>query len=118
MDNTFYFNSDSNICATECWVIEYLFYMGVDDSRENIKMSCVQKENFLDGMNVQFQMIFMKKFSIKKNESSSFYIFKLVITNRPGTAKQTKTKGNLCAILLLLFFSFWFIISLSNERGN
>lgn len=46
MDNTFYFNSDSNICATECWVIEYLFYMGVDDSRENIKNELRSKREF------------------------------------------------------------------------
>lgn len=46
MDNTFYFNSDSNICATENWVIEYLFYMGVDDSRENIKNELRSKREF------------------------------------------------------------------------
>lgn len=46
MDNTFYFNSDSNICATEHWVIEYLFYMGVDDSRENIKNELRSKREF------------------------------------------------------------------------
>ena len=46
MDNIFYFNSDSNICATENWVIEYLFYMGVDDSRENIKNELRSKRGF------------------------------------------------------------------------
>lgn len=46
MDNIFYFNSDSNICATEYWVIEYLFYMGVDDSRENIKNELRSKREF------------------------------------------------------------------------
>lgn len=46
MDNTFYFNSDSNICATENWVIEYLFYMGVDDSRKNIKNELRSKREF------------------------------------------------------------------------
>lgn len=46
MDNTFYFNSDSNICATENWVIEYLFDMGVDDSRENIKNELRSKREF------------------------------------------------------------------------
>lgn len=46
MGNIFYFNSDLNTCATEYWVIDYLFYMGVDDSRENIKNELRSKREF------------------------------------------------------------------------
>lgn len=47
MDNTFYFNLELNTCATENWVVDYLFYnMGVDDSRENIKNKLRSKKEF------------------------------------------------------------------------
>lgn len=46
MDNTFYFNLELNTCATENWVVDYLFYMGVEDSRGQIREELHSKREF------------------------------------------------------------------------
>lgn len=46
MKNVFYFNLELNTCATENWVVDYLFYMGVEDSREQIREELHSKREF------------------------------------------------------------------------
>ena len=46
MKKVFYFNLESNTCATENWVVDYLFYMGVEDSRERIREELHSKREF------------------------------------------------------------------------
>lgn len=46
MKKVFYFNLELNTCATENWVVDYLFYMGVEDSREQIREGLHSKREF------------------------------------------------------------------------
>lgn len=46
MKKVFYFNLGLNTCATENWVVDYLFYMGVEDSREQIREELHSKREF------------------------------------------------------------------------
>lgn len=46
MKKVFYFNLELNTCATENWVVDYLFYMGVEDSREQIREELHSKREF------------------------------------------------------------------------
>lgn len=47
MKNAFYFNLELNTCATENWVVDYLFYnMGVEYSRKQIREALHSKREF------------------------------------------------------------------------